>query len=80
MMVEKYVFEAKTEDEAITLAQQELNIEKNDMYYQSDEVESGKLFKSKKIKVSVYKKDDIIKYIKNFESEKTKEMDKPKQN
>ena len=30
MMVEKYVFEAKTEDEAITLAQQELNIEKND--------------------------------------------------
>ena len=75
MMVEKYVFEAKTEDEAITLAQQELNIEKNDMYYQSDEVESGKLFKSKKIKVSVYKKDDIIKYIKNFVSELSKDMD-----
>lgn len=77
MMVEKYVFEAKTEDEAITLAQQELNIEKNDMYYQSDEVESGKLFKSKKIKVSVYKKDDIIKYIKNFVSELSKDMDLP---
>ena len=76
-MVEKYVFEAKTEDEAITLAQQELNIEKNDMYYQSDEVESGKLFKSKKIKVSVYKKDDIIKYIKNFVSELSKDMDLP---
>ena len=76
-MIEKYVFEAKNEEELISLALQELNTSEENLYYQIKEIESGKLFKSKKYQISVYKKEDIIQYIKDYMKTLSKTMDLP---
>lgn len=77
MMMEKYVFESKTEEELLPLAIKELNTSESNLYYQTKEVESGKLFKSKKYQMEVYKKDDVIQYIKNYIQELSQKMDLP---
>ena len=77
MMMEKYVFEAKTEEELLPLAIKELNTSESNLYYQTKEVESGKLFKSKKYQMEVYKKEDVIQYIKNYIQELSQKMDLP---
>ena len=65
-MVEKYVFEGKTEEELLPLAEEKLDTNAEELYYQFKEVESGKLFKSKKHQIEVYQRKDVISYIKNF--------------
>ena len=63
--MEKYVFSGKSEEEALENALKELNIEKNDIFYEFQEQKSG-LFKAKKVEVSVTKKADINDFIKNY--------------
>lgn len=61
--MEKYVFSGKTEEEALDSALNELNLTKEDIFYDVKEQKSG-LFKGKKYEVSVTKKEDINKFIK----------------
>ena len=42
IMVEKYVFEGKTEEELLPLAEEKLDTNAEELYYQFKEVESGK--------------------------------------
>ena len=76
-MIEKYVLEAKTEEELLPLAEEKLNTKENNLFYQIKEIESGKLFKSKKYQIEVYKKDDVVQYIKNYIKELSQTMDLP---
>ena len=77
IMVEKYVFEGKTEEELLPLAEEKLDTNAEELYYQFKEVESGKLFKSKKHQIEVYQRKDVISYIKNFLKELSEKMDLP---
>ena len=63
--MEKYVFSGKSEEEALENALKELNVEKNDIFYEFQEQKSG-LFKAKKVEVSVTKRADINVFIKNY--------------
>lgn len=74
-MIEKYVFEAKTEEELLPLATKELNVSEDEMYYTISEIETGKLFKSKKYQMTGYTKEMIIDYIKKFMKELSEKMD-----
>lgn len=76
-MIEKYVLEAKTEEELLPLVEEKLDTKENNLFYQVKEVESGKLFKSKKYQIEVYKKDDVVQYIKNYIKELSQTMDLP---
>ena len=76
-MIEKYVLEAKTEEELLPLAEEKLNTKENNLFYQIKEIESGKLFKSKKYQIEVYKKDDVVQYIKKYIKELSQTMDLP---
>ena len=76
-MIEKYVLEAKTEEELLPLVEEKLDTKENNLFYQIKEVESGKLFKSKKYQIEVYKKDDVVQYIKNYIKELSQTMDLP---
>src|SRR5574344_1155566 len=67
-------FEAKTKEEAIDKAIQELGIEKTKMIYSSKE-QKGKLFKSASCKLTVYVMDDIIEFIKSYLSELLNNME-----
>lgn len=64
-MIEIKKYEAKTKEEALNKALEELNVKQEDLFLKSEFVE-GKLFKSSKYIVSVLKKDDIKKYINDF--------------
>ena len=72
-MVEIRNYEAKTKEEALENALQELNVKKEDLFLKSEFVE-GKLFKPSKYIVSVIKKEDIKEYINNFFKEIAKFM------
>lgn len=63
--MKKYQFVEKTYEEAKEKALMELNVEDKDIYIKESE-ENGGLFKSKKLKLEIIKKDDIIEYIKDF--------------
>ncbi len=76
-MIEKYVLEAKTEEELLPLVEEKLDTKENNLFYQIKEIESGKLFKSKKYQIEVYKKDDVVQYIKNYIKELSQTMDLP---
>jgi len=71
--MKKYTFVGKTEEEALELAYNELNVTKNDIFYKTEEQKGG-LFKAKKIEVEVTKKSDIDEYIKDFIVELTTNM------
>ncbi|MBS7020910.1 MAG: KH domain-containing protein [Firmicutes bacterium] len=71
----KYVFESKEKDELIQETVKELNVSEEELYYQITELESGKLFKSKKFQITAYKKEDIIAYIKEFIKQLSDTMD-----
>lgn len=64
-MLESKVYEAKTEEEAIEKALNELNLTKDDIFYKTEFVE-GKLFKSSKNIVTVLNKNDIKEYINSY--------------
>lgn len=76
-MIEKYVLEAKTEEELLPLVEEKLDTKENNLFYQIKKIESGKLFKSKKYQIEVYKKDDVVQYIKNYIKELSQTMDLP---
>lgn len=71
--MEKYVFSGKTEEEALDSALNELNVTKEDIFYDVKEQKSG-LFKGKKYEVSVTKKEDINKFIKETVLKLVKDM------
>ena len=64
-MVEIKQYEAKTKEEALKKALEELNLREQDLFLKSEFIE-GKLFKPSKYIVSVIKKDNIKNYIDKF--------------
>lgn len=64
-MVEIRTYEAKTKEEALEKALNELNLKQEDLFLKSEFIE-GRLFKSSKYIVSVIIKNDIKKYIEEF--------------
>ena len=71
--MKKYTFVGKTEEEALELAFNELNVTKNEVFYKTSEQKGG-LFKAKKVEVEVTKKSDIDEYIKDFIVDLTTKM------
>lgn len=63
--MKEYIYEGKTEDEALNLALYELNLTKDDVFYTVKEEKKG-LFKAKKYQVIITKKEDYINDIKTF--------------
>ena len=63
--MKKYNYVGKTKEEALELALYELKCSEKDIYYQEQESKQG-LFKSKKIEIEVFKKEDIIEDVKEF--------------
>ena len=71
--MEKYLFTAKTIEEAITNAQEELNLDKEEFIFNEKEHKQG-LFSGKKVEIEVIKKEDIVKEINDFLIKVTKLM------
>lgn len=63
--MKEYIYEGKTEDEALNLALYELNLTKDDIFYKVKEEKKG-LFKAKKYEVIITKKEDYINKIKDI--------------
>lgn len=63
--MEIYKYEGKNKEELREKALGELNASENELYIRETEEVSG-IFKSKKYKLEVVTKDDVVKYIKNF--------------
>lgn len=66
-------YEGKTLDDAINKALSNLNASKEEVYYSEEEITSG-LFKTKKYKVNVLLKEDVVEYIKSYLKEVTSLM------
>jgi len=64
-MITLYKYEGKTKEELENKIKGELNTEFSDLFVITTE-EEGKLFKAKKFLAEVYKKDDIISYVKEY--------------
>lgn len=64
-MLTSYKYEGKTKEEVETKIMNELSIELSDLFISITE-EEGKLFKAKKYLAKVYKKEDIINYVKEY--------------
>ena len=69
----KVVTEAKTKDEAIQKALEELKVNLEDIMYTQEKIK-GKLFKADTIKITAYTKDEIINFIKEFIKELVNNM------
>lgn len=69
----KVVTEAKTKDEAIQKALEELKVNLEDIMYTQETIK-GKLFKADTIKITAYTKDEIINFIKDFIKELVNNM------
>ena len=63
--MEKYIFEAKTEEEAILNALNELNVKEDEMLYNTKEETTG-LLKKKKVVLEVILKTDVLEYAKKY--------------
>ena len=61
----KVVTEAKTKDEAIQKALEELKVNLEDIMYTQEKIK-GKLFKADTIKITAYTKDEVINFMKDF--------------
>ena len=72
-MITSYNYEGKIKEEVLKNCLNELNVSENDLYIKEESQESG-LFKSKKIKLICYKKEDIIEYLKNYINDIAKGM------
>jgi len=64
-MITLYKFEDKNKDILLEKALNELNETEDNIYYKENEVESG-LFKNKKYNITIIKKDEIIKELKEY--------------
>ena len=71
--MEKYIFEGKSEEDALNKACCELGGTKSDFFFDSSEQKNG-IFKAKKVVVEVIKKSDLDNYIKEFLLKLTKDM------
>jgi len=69
----KVVTEAKTKDEAIQKALEELKVNLEDIMYTQEKIK-GKLFKADTIKITAYTKDEIINFMKDFIKELVNNM------
>ena len=69
----KVVTEAKTKDEAIQKALEELKVNLEDIMYTQETIK-GKLFKADTIKITAYTKDEIINFMKDFIKELVNNM------
>lgn len=69
----KYVFEGKTEEEAILLALKELNVKEDEMLYKIIEEKVG-ILKKKKYIINIILKSDILNYSKELLTNITKAM------
>lgn len=67
-------FEGKNSDELLKKVLEELNASEEEVYYNLEELSPGGLFKSKKYKISVILKEDIVEYIKSYLKEVTNLM------
>lgn len=63
--MEKYVFEAKTEEEVVLNALKELNVKEEEMFYNITEEKVG-LLKKKKYIMNVILKTDVLEFSKEF--------------
>ena len=61
----KVVTEAKTKEEALKKACDELNVEESELFYTTEEIK-GKLFKSGSVKVNACTKEDLMETMKEF--------------
>lgn len=65
------IFEGKTLDEVLNDGLKKLNASKDEVYYSVNEETTGTLFKSKKYKVNIILKEDLIEYVKAYLKEVT---------
>lgn len=72
-MCEKLIFEGKTKEEAIDKCKKELKTTEDNIIIVNQE-EKNVLFKGKKVSLQIILKDEIIKYIKNFFNDLSKNM------
>ncbi len=61
----KYVYTAKTYEDAVNQATEELNVPIEELIVHEKEVKQG-LFGGKKVEIEVYKKEDIVNDVNNF--------------
>jgi len=71
--MDKYVYSAKTKEEALEKALEELNVSEKDIYVKETEQKVG-LFKNKRVDLEIIKKTDVIEELKNFIKQVTKLM------
>lgn len=64
-MLEVIKYEGKNKEEVLNKALSSISKNENEVFYEINEKE-GKLFKSKKYEVSVLKKEEVIKYIREY--------------
>ena len=64
-MLNKYIYEDKTIEKALEKCLNDLNVNKDDIYYK-EEIQKGSLLKASKVIIEVIKKDDIKILINNF--------------
>lgn len=64
-MVEIFKYEDKNKEEALKKCLMTMGKTKEEIYFQEREIE-GRLFKSKKIEIKAIKKEEVIKYIKDY--------------
>lgn len=64
-MLNKYTYEDKTIEKALEKCLNDLNVNKDDIYYK-EEIQKGSLLKASKAIIEVIKKDDIKTLINNF--------------
>lgn len=64
-MLNKYTYEDKTIEKALEKCLNDLNVNKDDIYYK-EEIQKGSLLKASKAIIEVIKKDDIKELINNF--------------
>src|SRR5574344_45670 len=64
-MLNAYKYEGKTKEEAMSKCLNDLNVEESSLYIKEKETD-GSLFKSKKVELEVFKKEDIVTFIKDY--------------
>ena len=69
--LKSHKYEGKNQEEVINSALKDLNASTNEVYTNVKEEITGSIFKSKKYKVEVILKEDLIEYIKNYLKEIT---------
>ena len=64
-MLEKIILEGKNKEELLNSFLEQNNLSLEEIYLKEEQTEA-KLFKSKKVKLEIIKKEDIKKYLKEY--------------